>query len=141
MSTSRQSKDSIRKALLMLKAPEPMSMSEWADKYFYLSAYSSSIEGRWESYPYQVGILDWIGSDDIKTFTWRKAARTGYTKSLVISICYNTIHRKRNQVIYQPTAEAAKVFTTREIDPTLLDVKSFGDQLRCKPGKKSSFNT
>lgn len=43
---------SISRGLRPLKKPEPIRLSEWADKYFYLSAESSSIEGRWESLPF-----------------------------------------------------------------------------------------
>lgn len=137
----KQVYDAIARAGSVIRSPIPMLMSEWADNNFYLSAESSGIEGRWQCYPYQVAILNWMGSDDIRTLTWRKSARTGYTKCLLICFGYNATHRKRSQLIYQPTDSDAKDFVRDEIDPTLRDVAIVREQLRCDPETKSPYNT
>lgn len=131
----------IRRALTPLIKQEPLTLSEWADKYFYLVAESSSIEGRWETLPYQRSIMNAIGSDDIPVITWRKSARVGYTKIICAAIGYNTEHKKRNQVVFQPTDTDAKDFVKDEIDPILRDVPVLRRALLSDPEKKSHHNT
>ena len=133
--------DAIKKGVEVVTAPLPLLMSEWADNDFYLSAESSSIEGRWKCYPYQIAILNWMGNDNIRTFTWRKSARTGYTKCLLICTGYNASHRKRNQLIYQPTDSDGADFVRDEVNPVLRDVLSVRRQMKCNPEVKSSYNT
>ena len=82
---------------------EPLTLSQWADKHFYLSAESSSVVGRWETRPYQKAIMDCISNDDIRTITWQKCGRVGYTKIIVAAVGYYAHHKKRKQVIWQPT--------------------------------------
>ncbi|WP_217277967.1 hypothetical protein, partial [Corallococcus exiguus] len=54
----------VRAAMAAWKPPPRLSLSEWADRYFHLSAESaesaeSAAEpGRWRSLPYQRGIMD-----------------------------------------------------------------------------------
>ena len=43
---------------LSFKPPEKLSLSDWADKYAYLSLESSSEAGRWRTLPYQKAIMD-----------------------------------------------------------------------------------
>jgi phage terminase large subunit GpA-like protein len=62
--------------------PEPLTVSEWADKNFYLSSESSYTEGRWQTIPFQVAILNAMGNDDITTIDFIKSARVGYALAL-----------------------------------------------------------
>lgn len=131
----------VAKVMAGLKEPPPLSLSEWADEHFYLSAESSSIPGRWETLPYQKAIMDCISNDDIQTITMQKSARVGYTKIIVAAVGYFTEHKKRNQVLYQPTDSDAEDFTKDEIDTMIRDVECVGDVLKCEPDVKSKHNT
>lgn len=133
-------KKAVSDGLSLLKIEEPLSCSEWADRHFYLSEESSSISGPWESLPYQVAILDWLGDDDIEVLDFLKSARVGYTKMLCANVGYKIEHKKRKVVIYQPTDTDAKDFVKDEIDPMLRDVPIVGDILRGEPDKKSPHN-
>ena len=53
----------IARALSPLRVPQPLTLSEWADKHFYLSAESSGIAGKWQTLPYQRAIMNCIGND------------------------------------------------------------------------------
>ena len=53
-----------------------LALSEWAAQNFFLSSESSYVVGIWKAYPYQVGILDFFGNDDITEVSFKKAART-----------------------------------------------------------------
>ncbi len=76
--------------------PEPLSASEWADKNFYLSSESSYHEGAWQTLPFQVAILNAMGSDNIRTVNVIKSARLGYTKMLLATVGYYLEHKRRN---------------------------------------------
>lgn len=105
-----------------IAAPEPLRLSEWADKHFYLSAESSYVEGRWRTWPFQRAILDCMGNDDIRSVTFKKSARVGYTKMLLACVGYMAQHKRRNQVVYQPTDDDAEDWVKTELDTMLRDV-------------------
>jgi len=132
---------SVAAGVAPLIIPEPLTMNEWGKEHFWLSEESSSISGPWEALPYQVAWLNWFGNDDIEIVDCQKAARLGYTKCVMIAVGYFTEHKKRNIVIYEPTDTDAEDFVKDEIDTMLRDVPILGDQLKCKPGTKSPFNT
>ncbi|MCH9835906.1 phage terminase large subunit family protein [bacterium] len=116
-------------------------MADWADEFFYLSPESSSIEGKWVSLPYQKAILNTIGNDDVRVVTWMKSARVGYTKCICVAVGYFAEHRKRNQVLYQPTDSDATDFVKDEIDTMLRDVAVLKGLLQSDPEKRSRHNT
>lgn len=119
--TRKEIERAAKRGLKVLEKPKPLRLSEWAQENFYLSAESSYIEGRWEAYPYQPGIMDCMSNDDIRSVTIRKSARVGYTKMLCASVGYFAEHKRRNQVIFQPVDDDAKDFVKDEIDPMLRD--------------------
>ena len=118
---------SIRQAvatgLEAMQTPEPLTLDEWAEKHFYLSAESSQGEQRWQSYPFQAALLCMMGDDDIEEVDVRKSARVGYTKMLLASICYDAQHKRRNQALWQPTDGDSDEFCKAELEPALRDVK------------------
>jgi len=121
--------------------PLPITLNEHANTHFFLAGESSSIEGPWKSFPYQIGPLNWIGNDDIKIVTWRKATRVGYTKMIAAAVVYFAEHKKRNQLIYQPTDGDAKKFTEDEINPLLVKVPVMRNICKSDPEKKSGNYT
>jgi phage terminase large subunit GpA-like protein len=114
----------VAKGLEALKTPEPLTLDQWAERHFYLSAESSQGEKRWESYPFQRGMLCAMGDDDIEEVDVRKSARVGYTKMLLASIGYDAHHKRRNQCLWQPTDGDSDEFCKAELEPMLRDVKA-----------------
>lgn len=112
----------IRRGLRALEKPEPLRLSEWAAENFYLSAESSYVEGTWEAIPYQNALMDCMSNDDVRSITFMKSARVGYTKMIVAAIGYFAEHKRRNQLVYQPVDDDADDFVKDEIDPMLRDV-------------------
>ena len=125
----------IRTGLKSLEAPEPLSLSEWAAKHFYLSAESSYVEGAWRAYPFQTAIMDAFSNDDIEVVVFRKSARVGYTKMLVAAIAYFAHHKRRNQAVWQPTDDDADEFVKVELDTMLRDVKAMREVFARGRGK------
>jgi phage terminase large subunit GpA-like protein len=67
MSTSPPWINDLRKAIkaglqALFKEP-PLTCADWADKHFYLSSESSYQEGKWETAPFQVALLNSMGND------------------------------------------------------------------------------
>jgi terminase, large subunit len=115
-------RDSAKRGLEALKKPEDMSLAQWAHRHFYLSAESSQREEKWEAWPFQIGILDCMGNDGIKEFTFFKSARLGYTKCLLADILYTAQHQRRNQAVWLPKDGDSDDFVKTDLDPALEDV-------------------
>ncbi len=110
------------RGLAAFGVPEPMSLSEWAARHFYLSAESSYVEQAWRAWPFQRAIMACISNDDIEEIDWPKAARVGNTKIMLAAIGYFSEHKRRNQAIWQPTDDDRDEFVKTELDPMLRDV-------------------
>ncbi len=104
-----------------------MSLSQWADKHFYLSAESSYNEGAWVTIPFQRAPMNCISNDDIRIIDFIKSARVGYTKMILAALGYFHHHKKRNTLLYQPTDPDAEDFSLTELSPMLRDVKCMAD--------------
>ena len=113
----------VQRSLRVLRIPAPMRFSQWAEANFYLSVESSYIEGRWQCWPPQRGLMDMMAHDEVHHFSMRKSARVGYTKILLAHTGYEAEHKRRNAVIYQPTDDDRDEFVTTELEPMLRDVK------------------
>ncbi len=109
--------------------PEPLSLEEWSRRYFYLSAESSYVEQTWTPWTFQRAILACMSNDDIYEVTFKKSARVGYTKMLLAFLLYNAHHRRRNQILWQPTDEDRDEFVKTELEPALRDIAVMRDVL------------
>ena len=99
-----------------------MTLDQWAREHFYLSAESSYVEQRWTPWTFQRAIMACISNDDIEEVTFIKSARVGYTKMILAAMGYFADHKRRNQVVWQPTDDDAEDFVKSELDPMLRDV-------------------
>jgi len=131
---------SARVALSAWDRPLPVACADWADANFYMSAESSYAEGVWQTLPYQRAPLNMMGNDAIKELDILKSARVGYSKMLMACAAYMAAHKKRNQIVYQPTDSAAQDFMKNHVQPMIRDV----DAVRALAswfGKKHPNNT
>ncbi|MDX9944276.1 MAG: phage terminase large subunit family protein [Azonexus sp.] len=109
--------------------PTPLTLEAWARTHFYLSAESSYVEQAWTPWPFQRAILACMSNDDIYEITLKKSARVGYTKMLLAFMLYNAQHRRRNQILWQPTDEDRDEFVKTELEPALRDVPAMREVL------------
>jgi len=130
----------VRRGLQPLRVPRPARLSVWAEQNFYLSGESSYVEGRWRCWPVQRSLMDCIGNDDIEIIDWMKSKRVGYTKILLAALAYNAEHKRRNQLLYQPTDDDRDEFVTTELEPMLRDVAAVR-RVFPKFNRKSKDNT
>jgi phage terminase large subunit GpA-like protein len=113
--------DLAREALRAWKPPDKLTLSEWADRHFYLSAESSAEAGRWHTLPYQKGIMDAITDPSIEQISVMKSARVGYTKCLNACIAFHIHQDPCPMMLVQPTIEDAQGYSKEEIAPMLRD--------------------
>lgn len=118
----------------------PQTAVEWADENFYLSAESSGTVGRWTTLPFQVAILNAMGSPDVPRVVVKKSARVGYTKLLLASVGYFTVKKKRSVAFWQPTDGGRDEFVKDEVNTAIRDVPVWRNAFPAF-GKKSSDNT
>ena len=103
-------------------APPPrMRLSEWADKYAYLSPESSHETGKWRSFPYQVGMMDAFTDPMVERITVMKSARVGYSKMLNHALGYHIHQDPCPMIVVQPTIDDAEGYSKDEIAPMLRD--------------------
>lgn len=111
-----------RNALASFRPPPKLSLSEWADRYFYLSAESAAEPGRWKTLPYQRGMMDAVTDPTVERITVMKSARVGYTKLIDAAIGMFIHYDPCSMLAVQPTVDDAKGFSKDEIAPMLRDV-------------------
>jgi terminase, large subunit len=119
----------LQRGMAAWAVPEPMTLDEWAQEHFYLSAESSYVEQRWTPWTFQRAIMACISNDDIYEIDLKKSARVGYTKILLAAVGYFAHHKRRNQALWQPTDEDRDEFVKTELDPMLRDVPVMRDVL------------
>jgi phage terminase large subunit GpA-like protein len=110
-----------RAAYQAFKPPEKLTLSEWADRYAFLSAESSAEGGRWHTLPYQKGIMDAITDPKVEQVTVMKSARVGYSKILNHTIAFHIHQDPCPIMLVQPTIEDAQGYSKEEIAPMLRD--------------------
>ena len=113
----------LQRGMQAFGAPEPMTLTEWAEKHFYLSKESSYREGVWEAWPFQRAIMACMSNDDIREVDFMKSARVGYTKMILAAVMYYAQHKRRNQALWQPSDDDRDEFVKTELDPVLRDME------------------
>lgn len=126
-----------RAAYQAFKPPEKLTLSEWADRYAFLSAESSAEGGRWHTLPYQKGIMDAITDPKVEQVTVMKSARVGYSKILNHAIAFHIHQDPCPIMLVQPTIEDAQGYSKEEIAPMLRDtpcLKGLVSESKAKDG-------
>jgi phage terminase large subunit GpA-like protein len=114
--------DVVARSLEAWRPPRHMTLSEWADENFYLSAESAAQPGRWRTLPYQRGIMDAITDPEVEQVSVMKSARIGYTLMMSAAIGYFMQHDPSSMLVVQPTVDDAKNFSKETIATMLRDV-------------------
>jgi phage terminase large subunit GpA-like protein len=122
----------------MWRPPPRLTLSEWADEHYYLSAESSAEPGRWTTLPYQRGIMDAITDPTIERISWMKSARVGATKIMGAAIAYHIHYDPCPMLAVQPTVEDAEGYSKEEIAPLLRDCKVLHGLVKESSAKKSA---
>ena len=128
------------KALSLWKPPPRLTLSEWADRYAFLSAESSAEAGRWRTLAYQRGIMDAFTDPRVEMVVWMKSARVGATKIFNHLCAYHMHQDPCPLMVCQPTVEDAEGYSKDEIAPMIRDTPVLRE-LVSEPKAKDGSNT
>ena len=113
--------DIVARAHRAWKPPPRLTLSQWADEFYYLSAISSAHVGRWRTLGYQRGIMDAVTDPAISEVYVMKSARIGWTKILNAYVGFSIHQDPASVLIVQPTLTDAKDYSKEELDPMFED--------------------
>lgn len=125
---------------LNLSPPPILTLSQWAAKYAILSKETSAQTGRFEAYPYQIGMMDAVTDPSVEKVSVMKSARVGYTKILDHIVGYYLHQDPSAILIVQPRVEDAEDYSKSEIAPMLRDTPVLAE-IAPDPKTRSGNNT
>ncbi len=108
--------------LSRLWAPPPdLTLSQWADEYFYLSSEYSAEHGKWKTLPFQREPLNSI-SDPRVSRTVIKACRQILKTAAIMTACGYFAHQDPGPIlVVQPGGDDAESFSKERIAPMIRD--------------------
>lgn len=112
----------VARAMVAWRPPPKLSLSQWADRNFVLSAETAAEPGRWHTLPYQREILDSMTDPSVVQVTWMKSARVGYTLCISAAMGYYMDQDPTTIMVVEPTVDDAKAFSKETVAPMLRDV-------------------
>ena len=101
-------------ALAILRPPENITVSEWAEKYRILDSKSSAIPGPWrnDKTPYLVGVMDELCSYETEKIVFVKPSQVGGTETLLNALGY---------IIQQDPSPTLAVYPSDELGGSVVD--------------------
>jgi len=112
-------------ALAVLKPPENLTVSQWADKYRILDEKTSAQPGPWKTNltPYLEGIMDAFNDAGIEEIIFCKPTQVGGTESLNNMIGYTIAQDPAPALVVYPTLELAEFASKNRLQP-MIDLSS-----------------
>lgn len=135
-------KDAIRRGLALFKPPDPLSLSEWSDRFGYLPRETSALPGKFQTATaeYQRGIMDAITDPLIETVVLCMGAQTGKTQIQLNTLGYYSHHDPSPMMFVMPTLEEAEQFSKNRVAKTIRDT-SVLREIYPDPKSRDSGNT
>ena len=131
-----------KQAAQVYAAPPVLTLSEWADKYRYLSPEDSAAAGRWvtESAPYQREPMDACSDALVEDVVFMWSAQTGKTQSLLNVLGYYIHQDPAPILMLQPTIEMAQTVSKDRFAPMLRDTPVLRGKVK-DPRARDAGNT
>lgn len=109
----------IQNALAMLKPPDNLTVSQWAEQYRMLDSKTSAIPGPWRNRktPYLVEIMDALIDPEVEEIIFCKPTQVGGTETILNMLGYVIQQDPAPVMIVYPTAELAESVSTNRIVP------------------------
>ena len=142
MKIAQATVDLFTKIFEKLKPPPDMMLSEWADKYRFLSQESAARPGRWdtENAPYQREIMNAISDEHTAKVIAMIAAQLGKTDALILNTIGYYMHYDPSPIlVMQPTIDLGETFSKDRLTPMLRDTPVLKDKVNDKT--RNSGNT
>lgn len=129
----------ISKCCQNFKAPENLTVSEWADKYRKLSPENSAEAGRWKTSrtPYLKEIMDAFTDDKVERIVVVAGSQQGKTECELNLLGYMIDQDPGPAMFCVPTLDLAKDFSKRRIAPMIRDTEVIRDKVGTARAKSS----
>lgn len=110
-----------KEALIYLKPPENITVSQWADKYRVLDSKTSAMPGPWrtEHTPYLKGIMDEFNNYETEEIDYIKPTQVGGTECLQNMIGYIIQQDPAPTMIVYPTDKLAESISENRLQPMI----------------------
>lgn len=110
-----------KEALVYLKPPENITVSQWADKYRVLDSKTSAMPGPWrtEHTPYLKGIMDEFNNYETEEIDYIKPTQVGGTECLQNMIGYIIQQDPAPTMIVYPTDKLAESISENRLQPMI----------------------
>lgn len=115
----------ISKACQVFRAPENITVSEWADRYRLLQSENSAEAGKWKTNrtPYMKEIMDAFTDPAVKEIAVVASSQVGKTEMLLNIIGYIIDQDPGTIMFGHPTIDEAEKFSKQRISPMIRDVQ------------------
>ena len=131
----------IGEAVACMKAPENLTVSEWADRYRRLSSVSSAEPGQWRTSrtPYLKDIMDAFTDPQVRDISVVAASQVGKYEFELNCIGY-IIDQDPASILYiHPTVDDAKKFSRLRVTPMVSDTPVIQKKVKeTKVGRESA---
>jgi phage terminase large subunit GpA-like protein len=127
----------------MFLPPDPLSLSEWADRYAYIPKESSASPGKFHTstLEYQRGMMDAITDQNIETIVLMLAAQSGKTQAAVLNTIGYYSHWEPSPILcVQPSLAEAEKFSKNRVAKMIRDTPVLRN-LFPSPRSRDSGNT
>lgn len=123
----------------VLAPPPKLNISDWADRYRFLSRESSAEPGKWYTSraEYQREIMNAIGDPKIERVVLMTSAQIGKSETLLNSIGYFVDYDPSPIMVVQPTLEMAESFSKDRLDPMIRDTPAIKNKFADNKAKNS----
>lgn len=103
--------------------PEPMTVSQWADRYRVISPEASAEVGRWHTdrAPYQREIMDALSDPQVQKIVIKASAQVGKTEIILNCIGYYIDHDPAPILYVLPTDLMAEAYSKERLAPMIRD--------------------
>lgn len=111
----------LHEALKVLKPPENLTVTEWADKYRILDDKTSAEPGRWRTSrtPYLAGIMNSFIDPDVEEIIFCKPTQVGGTEALNNCLGYAICQNPGPALVVYPTDKLAEYASDNRIQPMI----------------------
>lgn len=119
----------------IFKRPEPLTVSQWADRHRLMVDKEAVERGRWKTdrTPYLRGVMDAMDSPYIRRVTIRKGERVGGTEAVLNALYYRIDRRPGNVLWVYPNLDVAQQIVSKRIIPTVREVPELSRHLGVSP--------
>ena len=107
----------------VMRPPEDLTVSQWADTYRFLSSEASAEAGRWRTTrtPYLKEVMDAFTDPNVRHLVMVAASQVGKTEAELNMIGYIVDQDPGSILFVHPTVGDAKEFARLRIDPMIRD--------------------